>query len=183
MSDSATTPRRSPERSFAPAFVRDLGRVLRAEVGRARGSPAEALLILDSLEYWTDQPLDANGNSFFFDHEREHFTRAELLGAVGREQEALRAYRNIADFLYHSGAPAHFRLAEIYQRRGERQNAAEHYARFIELWQDCDPELRPLAEEARRRMGQAEQALAPLSSGSSRPTPEVVLDRRLQSPR
>ena len=38
--------------------------------------------------------MDANGNSFFFDHEREHFTRAELLGAVGREQEALRAYRN-----------------------------------------------------------------------------------------
>lgn len=40
-------------------------------------------------------------------------------------------------------APAHYRLAQIYQARGDRQKAAEHYARFVELWRDCDPMLRP----------------------------------------
>jgi hypothetical protein len=69
-----------------------------------------------------------------------------------RDREALQAYRGIADQLFHSGAPAHLRLAEIYEGQGEREKAAEHYARFAELWKDCDPELRPLVEEARRRM-------------------------------
>ena len=91
-------------------------------------------------------------NSPFYLHEYESFIRAELLHTLGRDAEALQAYRSIADELFHSGAPAHLRLAEIYERRGERQKAREHYARFLELWRDCDPELRPLVEEARRRM-------------------------------
>jgi tetratricopeptide (TPR) repeat protein len=137
--------------SFAPAFVGDLGQVLIAEVARARGRPQEALTILDSLEVWKDGELDTTGDSPFFSREREQFTRAELLHALGRDGEALKAYRVIAH-LVHSGAPAHLRLAEIYQRQGERQKASAHYGRFAELWKDCDPELRPLVEEARRRM-------------------------------
>ncbi|HEX6105421.1 MAG TPA: BTAD domain-containing putative transcriptional regulator [Gemmatimonadales bacterium] len=162
---------RRAERSFAPAFIRDLGRALRAEVARARGSPAEALTILDSLEYWTDGELDATGDSPFFVHEREHFTRAALLDALGRDQEAIRAYRVMADLLFHSGAPAHFRLAEIHQRRGERWKAAEHYARFIELWQDCDPELRSLVQDARRRMAKLTTADPTPSDSQHTPPP------------
>jgi hypothetical protein len=43
-------------------------------------------------------------------------------------------------------------LAQIYERRGDRAKAAEHYGQFIELWKDCDPELRPLVESARQRL-------------------------------
>ena len=157
--------------SFAPAYVRDLRRVLRAELARAGGRLEEALTVLDSLEFWTVGELLATGNSPFLTREREQFTRAELLNALGRDDEALQVYRALADELFHSGAPAHFRLAEIYQRRGERQKAAEHYARFIELWQDCDPELRPLVQEARRRM--ARLRTAGMTSGSRHtPTPQ-----------
>ena len=46
-------------------------------------------------------------------------------------------------------APAHLRLAEIYERRGERQKAIEHYSQFIELWKNCDPELQPMVQQAR----------------------------------
>jgi hypothetical protein len=35
---------------------------------------------------------------------------------------------------------------------GEREKAADHYSRFIELWKNCDPDLRPLVEEARTRL-------------------------------
>jgi hypothetical protein len=42
-------------------------------------------------------------------------------------------------------------MAEIYERQGNRQKAAEHFTRFVELWKDCDPEFRPLVEDARRR--------------------------------
>lgn len=138
--------------SFAPSFVEDLGRVLRAEVSRARGRPNEALATLDSVRFWTREDLELTANSPFYTHEYEQFVRAELLYELGRYDEALRSYRGIADGLFHSGAPAHLRMAQIYERRGQREKAAGHYARFVELWKDCDPEFRPLLEEARRRM-------------------------------
>ena len=128
--------------SFAPVFVRGLGRGLRVEVARARGRADQALAILDSAGFWAPaareelKGTDAGSSPFYY-QEYEQFIRADLA---------------IADHLFHSGAPAHLRLAEIYERRGERQKAREHYARFAERWKDSDPELRPLVEEARRRM-------------------------------
>jgi tetratricopeptide (TPR) repeat protein len=113
------------------------------------------LSILDSAGYWFLRARGGQkptGGSPFYLKEYDGFIRAELLNTLGRDGEALRAYRNIADQLFHSGAPAHLRLAEIYERQGDRQKAREHYARFAGLWKDCNPELQPLVEEARRRM-------------------------------
>jgi len=98
--------------------------------------------------------MKVTGSSPFYYEEYDQFIRAELLYTLGRDGEALQAYRGIADHLFHSGAPAHLRLAEIYERQGERQKAREHYARFAELWKDADPELQPLVEDARRRMAE-----------------------------
>ena len=42
--------------------------------------------------------------------------------------------------------------AEAYERRGDTENAARMYARFIELWQDADPELQPRVRAARERL-------------------------------
>jgi tetratricopeptide (TPR) repeat protein len=139
--------------SFAPAFVGDLSRTLRAEVARARGRSDEALTTLDSAVFWVRvEDLELSGSSPFSEHEYEQFARAELLYTLRRDGEALQWYRAIADKLFHSGAPAHLRLAEIYERQGERRKAAGHLASFVELWKDCDPELRSLVEEARQRM-------------------------------
>jgi serine/threonine-protein kinase len=137
--------------SFAPFFVEDLARSLRAEVARFRGRPGEALAILDSARFWNLEEVARTGDSPFYDHEYEQFVRAELLDTLGRDEEALRAYRSIADQLFHSGAPAHLKMARIYERQGRRQQAAEHYARFAELWKECDPELQTLVAIARER--------------------------------
>jgi tetratricopeptide (TPR) repeat protein len=107
--------------------------------------------------------MKVTGSSPFYYKEYDQFIRAELLYTLGRDGEALQTYRDIADQLFHSGAPAHLRLAEIYDRQGERQKAREHYARFAELWKDADPALRPLVEEARRR------AFMPDSSSGATP--------------
>ena len=44
-------------------------------------------------------------------------------------------------------------LADICEQLGRQEEAAEHYSRFVELWKDCDEELRPLviAAEAKLR--------------------------------
>jgi tetratricopeptide (TPR) repeat protein/tRNA A-37 threonylcarbamoyl transferase component Bud32 len=49
-------------------------------------------------------------------------------------------------------APAHKRLGELYEQRGDRVRARNHYNRFVELWQECDPELRPAVLEVKQRL-------------------------------
>jgi hypothetical protein len=45
-------------------------------------------------------------------------------------------------------APAHKRLGELYEARGDTKKAAEHYAAFVELWKRADPDLQPKVAEA-----------------------------------
>jgi tetratricopeptide (TPR) repeat protein len=49
-------------------------------------------------------------------------------------------------------AGAHRRLGELYAARGDREKAVSHYARFVDLWKDADPELQPLVRQARERL-------------------------------
>jgi eukaryotic-like serine/threonine-protein kinase len=67
-------------------------------------------------------------------------------------------------------ARAHERLGNLYETRGDRVKAVQHYKRFVELWQDCDPELRPVVAEARRRLVRltGESRAAPSSTAPSR---------------
>jgi tetratricopeptide (TPR) repeat protein len=48
--------------------------------------------------------------------------------------------------------PTYRRLAALYEQRGDRENAIEFYNRFIELWENADPELQPRVQEARERL-------------------------------
>jgi len=45
----------------------------------------------------------------------------------------------------------------LYEQRGERQKSIQHYAEFVDLWKDADPELQPRVEAARRAI----EALSP----------------------
>jgi serine/threonine-protein kinase len=42
------------------------------------------------------------------------------------------------------------RLGELYRRRGESGKAKAYSTRFVELWQDCDPKLRPQVIQTRQ---------------------------------
>lgn len=90
----------------------------------------------------------------------ERFLIGESLAALGRRTDAIRWFATFPepaayDLIYL--APSHLRRAEIFDRLGDRAAAIRHYARFIELWLDCDPELRPMVEEARRRLAELER--------------------------
>jgi tetratricopeptide (TPR) repeat protein len=49
-------------------------------------------------------------------------------------------------------AGIHKRLGELYEAKGDRQQAASHYAAFVQLWKNADPELQPQVEDVRRRL-------------------------------
>ena len=52
----------------------------------------------------------------------------------------------------HYLAPSHLLRAEIQQRLGNKDLAAEQYSRFIALWRSCDPQLRPVVEGAKTQL-------------------------------
>jgi len=79
---------------------------------------------------------------------------------AGRNDSVIAVYRRylatpeiegaVPDALYR--AAIFQRLGELYESRGDRDQAAEFYSRLVELWKDCDPELRPRVTETRRAL-------------------------------
>jgi hypothetical protein len=74
---------------------------------------------------------------------------------MGHLEEALALYATFEqysayDLIY--AAPAHLKRAAIHERLGNVEQAVEHSHRFLDLWGDCDPGLRPLLEEAESRL-------------------------------
>ena len=49
-------------------------------------------------------------------------------------------------------AAVHKRLGELYEAKGQRDKAVQHYRAFVELWKDADPVLQPRVTDARQRL-------------------------------
>jgi tetratricopeptide (TPR) repeat protein len=154
----------------APSLPADLARGVRARVAWERGQPGGALV---ELRQTTPERagLDLVGIVPFFEQPHERYLRAEALHALGRDQEALGWY---ASFEEHSPygriflAPAAMRQGEIYEVLGRPAEAATHYARFLDLWKECDPELRPLLDTVRQRLDRLRSTDRPDAPGPGR---------------
>ncbi|SOD03103.1 transcriptional activator domain-containing protein [bacterium JGI 053] len=141
-----------PADAHQAELIRYLRFVLRARRAWAAGDAAAALRLLEAG--WPEQTLPRFSSYESYDHAGERYLRAELLHAVGRDDEALAWYATVAEDLgagLEYSAPAHLAQARILDARGARTQALWHYRRFIRLWRACDPELRPLVAQAERR--------------------------------
>jgi serine/threonine-protein kinase len=124
----------------------DLIHLVRAEDARNGHRLSEALREVERI-----QPPLRNYAAFSFRPAYAHarFLRAEILRELGRDDEAARWYGSLSEQYDAMYLPLmHLRMAQISQRRGLPGAAASHYARFVALWKDCDPELRPLVDQA-----------------------------------
>ena len=50
--------------------------------------------------------------------------------------------------------PTYERLGQLYDEKGDYENASRNYAGFVELWREADPELQPRVETAQKRLEQ-----------------------------
>jgi tetratricopeptide (TPR) repeat protein len=110
--------------------------------------------------------------SFYGSLVYERWSRAELLRELGRFDEALRWYRSMAETSVHELAylaPSHLRRAQIYEQLGDRARASYHYSRFATLWSRCDPALRPMVADARRRAALLAKSVRPLATNERVP--------------
>lgn len=144
----------SPGLRIRPPLLAD---GVRAHVAWLGGHPAGGLAVIDSA--WQEQNRKPEVYPYLLDSGHPRFLRAELLRMAGRDREALAWYGSVTENFDKSivyAAPVHLRTAEILDRLGRRAEAVPHYRRFVELWRDCDPALRPRLEGARRRLQQLE---------------------------
>ena len=55
--------------------------------------------------------------------------------------------------------PAHKRLGELYEAKGDHAKAMSHYTEFVELWERADPDLQPKVAEVRVRLERLRRTL------------------------
>ena len=146
----ARTLERAGESSSNGRLARTLAESVRAHLAEAAGRDAEALAHLEKAGWEA-------AASVFVSEAYDRYCRAELLEELGRDDEALGWYGSIAERAAYELvylAPSHLHRGGIYEKRGDKIHAAQHYRRFIELWKDADPELQPAVAEARRKLGE-----------------------------
>jgi tetratricopeptide (TPR) repeat protein len=132
-----------------PPLALELAQGLRARIALASGRSDSALADLEALriEGWYELTFV----SPFYSGATERFTRAELLRENGRGEEALGWYRglgqNTAQELVFLG-PATLAEARIQRALGRSREAVRLYDAFLALWRECDPDLRPILDQA-----------------------------------
>jgi tetratricopeptide (TPR) repeat protein len=143
---------RAADSSLGGRFAHTLAASIRAHVAGASGRDRQALADLDSAGWEAAAPV-------FVAEAYDRYFRAELLERDRREDEALGWLQSMAERAPYELvylAPSHLRQAGIYDRRGQRDLAVQHYRRFIELWSEADPELQPAVAQARGQLAKLE---------------------------
>jgi len=127
--------------------ARDLARGLRAEIARSRGDLKRALSEIEGFPFDVSAPGSRAAAHWGV---RERFFRAELLHALGRDDEARPWYDSFqGGYDLPFIAAAHYRAGEIEEHLGNRERAVFHYGRFLSMWRDADAEFQPLVARAR----------------------------------
>lgn len=74
---------------------------------------------------------------------------------------------------------AYRRLGELYEQRGDSENALRYYNEFVELWKNADPVLQAQVEDVRQRIAR----LVGEPQGSvGHPVPDTYLGRAEMAP-
>jgi serine/threonine protein kinase/TolB-like protein len=149
--------------------LRSFAATIRAEVAALRSGPEEALSVLEKHHLATS--VERLLSSSFYAHGHARYYRAELLRSVGRIEEALAWYRTLGDLAVQDAiylAPAQLRQAQIFVQQGDGVRAATHYRRFLQLWRDCDPVLRPMVEAAAEALARLEATASGRAPGMHR---------------
>ncbi len=132
--------------------MRALANTIRGQVALRQGRPEEALSLLpDGPGVFPPEFV----NHPLFAREVERLLRGEALYAAGRDDEALTWFENAFAYTWHESIYDPFltlRRAELLDRLGRAEEAADAYSRFLQMWPDPDPGQIPLVEDARRRL-------------------------------
>jgi eukaryotic-like serine/threonine-protein kinase len=154
-------------RAALQAFERDLPQMgvpqasgalseARGHVALAEGRPADAI------------PLFREADRTYASCDRcAMINLARAFDLAGQRDSAIVYFQKFVDmphsFLFEDQdwlAGSYKRLGELYEAAGDLPKAATNLEKFVELWQDADPELQPKVRDARERLTRVRAELA-----------------------
>jgi tetratricopeptide (TPR) repeat protein len=135
------------------SLASDLALAVRAENEIIRGDTLAAAQYLQRAErrIWYQYSLTSPVSS----HGRERFLDGLVEGTIGSPESGIEMLGFLSDYSLFDWAyvaPAHFYSGNLAEELDQKELAIQHYERFVELWKDCDEELRPLVAKARIRL-------------------------------
>lgn len=125
---------RLPSIARIPTLSQDLAGSIRARIEVREGRNANALRLLERSP--VRAPMQYSNFSPFYNRAHDRYLHAQLLQAVGRDQEAARWYESLGgDSFYDLPylVPAQQRLVEIHLRNGDTVRAEAHRRRLAAL--------------------------------------------------
>jgi hypothetical protein len=144
----------APARSKAPDMQSGLAWA-RGEIALASGNAAEAVRQFRTSGIGPDGAPNECQACIEYDLGRA-FDRANqgdsAIAAFNRYLAVPTPWRFQVDWM--ADAAVQKRLGELYDARGDTANAVKHYAAFTELWKDADPELQPVVQQVKKRLGE-----------------------------
>jgi tetratricopeptide (TPR) repeat protein len=134
-------------------IARGMAATVRADIALRAGDPRSALDILAAIG--TDVPPAVLGAQMTAPHYAARL-RAAAYAATAQPEHALRWLRHAVAF-YGTPHPQeygtwHREMARALDALGREDDAAYHYARFVEAWADADPGLQDQVAAARDRL-------------------------------
>jgi tetratricopeptide (TPR) repeat protein len=131
--------------------------LLQAEIFLAEGSPEKAISVFEKVSpvvppalQWID--LITGYNLPFL---KDVLARAYV--QKGDRDRAIAEYERLTTFdpkskgRYLAHPRYHYRLAKLYEQKGWKGKAMEHYEKFLDLWKDADPGITEV-EDAKKRL-------------------------------
>ena len=137
--------------SFSAAGDTAMGRSMQGQVWTIRGRVAAVMDSADAAVAHLRRGLPMINGFWTWPRDLDRYWLANLIRDRGGEDEALRIYGSIYQNPWLE-ALGYFERAQLHERRGEAQQAAVYYVRFIDMWSDADPHLQPRVESARRAL-------------------------------
>lgn len=148
------------DRPEVGALALDLALGLRARIALGRGEKELALGWLRQIQK-TEVWYGWTTVSPFFSRSAERYLLAQTLADTGQHDEALRLFGSFAEHsLYDLAytAPSQLARAELYEAKGQAEQAAHHARLFLSLWHAADAQQAPWRDRASETLGALEES-------------------------